>query len=228
MKVMLLAAGRGERLRPLTDDTPKPLLEVGGRPLVEHLITALVAAGFSELVVNCAWHKQQIMDALGDGSQFRASIQYSPESSPLETGGGIVQAMPYLGDEPFLAINTDIWTDYPFARLREQVLLMRERNAALIHLVMVDNPIHHPDGDYQLCDGRLVFSATERLTFAGIGIYDPRAFVHPRPARFALAELFEEMIEQGHASGEHYRGGWRDIGTVDRLRALDAMLREKP
>lgn len=213
---MILAAGRGERMRPLTDHTPKPLLAVGGRKLIEHLIAALAQAGFRDLVINHAHLGEQIVAALGDGHRHGVRIAYSAEpAGALETGGGILQALPLLGGGPFLVVNGDIWTDYPFSRLPRQL-------TGLAHLVLVDNPEHHPDGDFGL-DGTAVVAETSRkLTFSGIGVYSPSLFAGREPGRFPLAPLLRAAITRGAVSGEHYRGVWSDVGTPARLQALDA------
>lgn len=218
MKAMILAAGRGERLRPLTDRTPKPLLRAGGHALIEHTIAALVRAGFRELVVNHAWLGGAIEDTLGDGTRYGARIAYSPEpGGALETGGAIAQALHLLGD-PFLVVNGDIWTDYPFERLA------RVRPRGLAHLVLVDNPAHHPEGDFVLDAGVVRAEGVTRLTFAGIGVYRAALLAGRRPERFPLAPLLRDAAARGQVSGEHYRGRWLDIGTPERLRQLDALL----
>lgn len=217
MKAMILAAGRGERMRPLTDHTPKPLLQVGGRALIEHHILALVDAGFKELVINHAHLGAQIEDYLSDGSRYGAHIQYSPEEQALETGGGIRQALPMLGDGPFVVINGDVWTDYPLARLRE-------RDIKRAHLVMVANPEHNTSGDFSLQDGVLHTEGPDKLTFSGIGIYHPRLFAATRAGAFPLAPLLREAMGQGLVSGEYYEGQWVDVGTPERLQALNALL----
>jgi MurNAc alpha-1-phosphate uridylyltransferase len=222
MKAMILAAGRGERLRPLTDRTPKPLLRAGGRALIEHTIAALVRAGFRELVVNHAWLGGAIEDALGDGARYGARIAYSPEpEGALETGGGIAQALPLLGD-PFLVVNGDIWTDYPFERLAHA------RPRGLAHLVLVDNPAHHPGGDFGLEQGAVRVDGAARLTFAGIGVYRAALLAGRRAERFPLAPLLREAAARGQVSGEHYPGRWLDVGTPERLRRLDALLARAP
>jgi MurNAc alpha-1-phosphate uridylyltransferase len=215
MKAMILAAGRGERLRPLTNHTPKPLLEVAGRPLIEHLISALASAGFHDLVINLAYLGEQIRAHLGNGRAFHARIEYSYEGpEPLETGGGIRQALPLLGDEPFLVVNGDIATDFPFARVRRQP-------QALAHLVLIPNPPHHPQGDFALHAGKVAETGGNRYTFAGIGVYHPALFADLTPGRFALAPVLRAAMPRGAVSGELYRGFWMDIGTAERLRHLD-------
>lgn len=218
MKAMILAAGRGERLRPLTDHTPKPLLLAGGQPLIEHLIAALVADGFRDIVVNTAHLGERIERQLGDGSRFEARIVYSREGEALETGGGIQRALPLLGDEPFLVVNGDIATDFPFARLRG----LPDR---LAHLVLVPNPPYHAHGDFGLHDGVVADSGTERHTFAGIGVYRPELFKDLAPGRYALAPLLRAAMREDRVSGELYEGFWMDIGTVERLEAYDRWLR---
>lgn len=218
MKAMILAAGRGERLRPLTDRTPKPLLRAGGKALIEHLIDALATAGFRELVINHAHLGAQIEAALGDGARYGVSIAWSREpEGALETGGGIFQAMPLLDSDHFLVVNGDIWTDYPFARLAR-------RPEGLAHLVLVDNPAHHPGGDFVLTDGRVQVQGNARLTFSGIGVYRRDLFRGCRRGRFPLAPLLRAAMERGEVSGEHYTGQWQDIGTAERLAELDRML----
>ncbi|HEX7043519.1 MAG TPA: nucleotidyltransferase family protein [Burkholderiales bacterium] len=216
MKAMILAAGRGERMRPLTDTVPKPLLAVGGAALIEHLIRGLARAGFRDLVINHSYLGNAIEAALGDGGRYGVRIRYSPEpDGPLETGGGIRQALPLLGDA-FVVVNGDIWTDYPFERLARPP-------AGLAHLVLVDNPPHHPRGDFALRDGRLA-PGGPALTFAGIGVYRAELFAECAPGRFPLAPLLRRAMEQQAATAEHYRGAWFDIGTPERLRALAARL----
>jgi MurNAc alpha-1-phosphate uridylyltransferase len=220
MKAMILAAGRGERLRPLTDHTPKPLLSAGGRPLIEHLIFALVEAGFRDLVVNTAHLGEQIEAHLKNGSRFGARIVYSPEGEALETGGGIHRALPLLDGQPFLVVNGDIATDFPFARLHHPP-------AGLAHLVLVPNPPHHPRGDFGLVDGKLTESSSGLFTFSGIGLYRPELFAGCKPGKFPLAPLLRRAMSDGLVSGEVYAGFWMDIGTVERLHAFDRWLTER-
>jgi MurNAc alpha-1-phosphate uridylyltransferase len=218
MKAMILAAGRGERMRPLTDHTPKPLLVAGGRTLIEYLIAGLAAAGFRELVINHAHLGEQLERFLGDGTDFDVRIEWSREpDGALETGGGIFQALPRLGDAPFLVVNSDIWTDYPWARLAREI-------RGLAHLVLIDNPPHHPHGDFVLDGARVRADDGERLTFSGIGVYHPALFRNCRPGKFPLAPLLRAAMARGLVSGEHYRGAWFDIGTPERLAELDRCL----
>ncbi|MBT3308372.1 MAG: nucleotidyltransferase family protein [Gammaproteobacteria bacterium] len=218
MKAMILAAGRGERMRPLTDHTPKPLLQVKGKRLIEYHLQALAAAGITEVVINYGWLGQQIPAALGDGSRYGISIHYSPEpSEALETGGGITQALPLLGEEPFIVVNGDLFTDYPFARLIEAP-------ASSAHLVLVDNPQHHPQGDFVLQAGQITDyggrSGAEQLTYSGIARFDPTFFDSGRSGRFPLAPMLFDAVDRGILSGEQYRGQWSDVGTPERLEIL--------
>lgn len=214
MHAMILAAGRGERLRPLTDTVPKPLIDIGGRPLIARHLETLAAAGFREIVINLAWRGAAIEEALGDGAEFGVQIAYSREpEGALETAGGIRRALELLGDAPFLVINGDILTDYPLADLHG-----REPDG-LAHLVLVDNPDHHPDGDFHL-DGRIVRThGGPRRTFAGIGVYRPELFTPLAPGRHALAPLLVRAMSHKQVHGEHYRGMWLDVGTPERLAA---------
>lgn len=222
MKAMILAAGRGERMRPLTDHTPKPLLTVAGRPLIEHTIRQLAAAGFTELVINHAHLGQQIETALGNGNRLGAEIVYSPEGEALETAGGIVNALPLLGKDPFLVVNGDIACDFPYASLKE-------RPIALAHLVLIDNPEHHPQGDFNLTDSGLVKDENDRrLTFSGIGVYHPELFAASPPGKSKLAPILRQAMAVSQVTGQHYRGFWMDIGTPERLQALDERLRRQP
>lgn len=222
---MILAAGRGERMRPLTDHTPKPMLPAGGKPLIVWPIERLVRAGISELVINHAHLGSQIEQALGDGSQFGASIRYSPEHpTALETAGGIAHALHLLGDEPFAVINGDIWCDYDFSHLHKHAEQLQASNDTA-HLVLVSNPAHHPHGDFGLNDGR-VTTAAAKLTFSGIGIYRPALFAALDRNRAApLAPLLREQIAQDRVSGEYHGGRWVDVGTPQRLAELDNELR---
>ena len=218
MKAMILAAGRGERMKPLTDDTPKPLLEAGGKALIVHTLEKLVAEGFSDIVINYAHLGEQIRDVLGDGSFWSTRIQYSPEpSDALETGGGIYRALSLLGDNPFLVVNGDIWTDYPFSKLSK-------KPDGLAHLVLVDNPEHHQQGDFVLQGSNICVDDGSKLTFSGIGVYSPRLFADCKPGSFPLAPLLISAIQHNKVSGEYYRGQWMDIGTPERLQALHEYL----
>ena len=219
MKAMILAAGRGERMRPLTDETPKPLLQAGGKTLIEHQIARLRAAGLRDLVINHAHLGERIEQALGDGRRLGVSIQYSPEGQgqALETGGGIHRALPLLGTDPFLVVNGDIWSDIDYGRLRIAA-------GDLAHLVLVDNPAHHPDGDFALDGDRVRTDGPVRLTFAGVGIYRPELFADCRPGAFPLAPLLTGAMAQDRCGGSHHKGQWIDIGTPERLQRLDRML----
>ncbi|MCX7078066.1 MAG: nucleotidyltransferase family protein [Pseudomonas sp.] len=219
MKAMILAAGKGERMRPLTLTTPKPLIRAAGVPLIEYHIQALAAAGFTEIVINHAWLGQQIEDYLGDGSQFGVNIQYSSEGEPLETGGGIFQALPLLGDEPFLVVNGDIWTDYDFSALRQPI-------AGLAHLVMVDNPVHHTAGDFTLVDAQVRNgeSGLQTFTYSGIAVLHPALFAGCIAGAFKLAPLLRKAMAEGQVSGEHLQGQWVDVGTHERLAEVEHLL----
>jgi MurNAc alpha-1-phosphate uridylyltransferase len=220
LKAMLLAAGRGKRMRPLTDHTPKPLLEVAGKPLIVRHIENLVKAGIPDLVINHAHLGAQIEQALGDGSHFGARIQYSPEAHALETAGGIANALPLLGDGIFAVINGDIFCDYDFAGLQRRAAALRSGGDAA-HLVLVDNPSQHPGGDFALHDDRVI-DGSPRLTFSGIGIYQPTLFAGiPRGSIAPLAPLLRAQIALGKVSGEHHTGLWVDVGTPQRLAELD-------
>lgn len=224
MRAMILAAGRGERMRPLTDNTPKPLLHVGGKPLIVWHIERLVRAGITDLVINHAHLGIQIEEALGDGSQFGATIRYSDEVTALETAGGIAFALHLLGDETFAVVNGDVYCDYDFARLPALSVQM-ERNRDTIHLVLVDNPPQHPNGDFGLNEARVI-DVPPKLTFSGIGLYRPGLFASiARGSKVPLAPLLREQIAAGKVSGEHHRGVWVDVGTPQRLDELDKQLR---
>jgi len=214
---MILAAGRGERMRPLTDTTPKPLLPLAGRPLIEYHLRALAAAGVREVVVNHAHLGHRLEDALGDGSRWGLAIAWSPEGEALETGGGIHRALPLLGEAPFIVVNGDIWTDYDFSGLPAEP-------AGLAHLVLVDNPAHHPAGDFVLDRGRVREGDGPRLTFSGIGVYRPALFAGCAHGRFPLGPLLRTAMARDEVSGEHHRGRWVDVGTPERLAALEAEL----
>ena len=209
---MILAAGRGERLRPLTDTTPKPLIEVGGKPLIEHHLERLAEAEVGRVVINLGWLGEQIAGSLGSGDRFGLEIQYSPEPpGALETAGGIIQALPMLGSGPFLVIAGDILCDFPFSRLRHLP------DEAMAHLVMVNNPAHNPDGDFALEDGWLSLDGAQRFTFSGIGLYRPALFETLTPGRRALRPVFESAIGRGQITASLHRGYWSDVGTSARL-----------
>jgi len=223
MKAMILAAGRGERLRPLTDTTPKPLIEVGGRTLLDHHLAALADAGFGEVVINLAWLGDRIRAAVGDGSRYGLHVRYSDEGEhALETAGGIVNALPLLGDEAFAVINGDIWTDYPRARLAPPAA------GDVAHLVLVDNPPHHPDGDFTLTGDRVATDGGSHLTFAGIGVYRPELFRPRPPGVSALAPILRAAMAAGRVSGERHAGAWHDVGTPARLAEIEAHFAATP
>jgi MurNAc alpha-1-phosphate uridylyltransferase len=218
---MILAAGRGERMRPLTLSRPKPLLEAGGLPLIVHHLHALAASGLTDVVINVSWLGDQIRAALGDGSAYGVRLQYSEEGpEPLETGGGIFRALPLLGPSAFVVLNGDVWTDYPCARLRAAL-----QPGDLAHLVLVPNPAHNPGGDFVLDQGRIVEAGSKRLTFSGLGVYRPELFSGCIDGIFKLAPLLRSALSAGRVSGELHTGTWLDIGTPERLADLDAHLR---
>ena len=211
MKCMILAAGRGERLRPLTDKIPKPLIRVAGKPLIEHHLDRLKSAGYKEIVINLSHLGELIQERLGDGRRLGVEIIYSPEGyAPLETAGGIIRALPLLGNEPFLVINGDIWCEHPlsFAGLPE---------GKLAHLVLVDNPPHNPAGDFFYENGEIFTQGDHPLTFSGIGVYHPALFKDRPVEKLALAPILRTAVDNALVSAEHFTGKWFDIGTVGRL-----------
>jgi MurNAc alpha-1-phosphate uridylyltransferase len=225
MKAIILAAGRGERMRPLSDKTPKALLRAGGRSLIEWQIARLVAADFRHLVVNVCHLGEQIEAAVGDGTRFGAQIEYSRELSALETAGGIAQALAQLGRAPFLAVNADIYCEFDYARLRPVLATLEAApRSALAHLVLVDNPAHHPQGDFALAaNGQVTAGIGARLTFSGIGAYRSELFEQIVPgSRCALAPLLCGLLAGGRLRAEYYAGPWMDIGTPQRLAQLQS------
>jgi len=214
MRAMILAAGRGERLRPLTDTLPKPLVELGGKALIEHHIEALAGAGFREVVINQGHLGDQLPAALGDGARWGVRIHWSDEQpEALETGGGIFKALPLLGKGPFLVVNGDVWTDYPLARLRAV-------KCDWAHLVLVPNPPHNAGGDFALIGARVREEGEARLTFSGIGVYHPRLFEGCSPGKFSVVPLLRAAMRDHLVTGELYRGAWSDVGTAERLEDL--------
>jgi len=225
MHAMILAAGRGERMRPLTDATPKVLLLAGGKPLLQWHLERLRSAGFQRIVINHAWLGEQIEQALGDGSRFGLRIDYSREAQALETAGGIVNALPLLGKGPFLVVNGDVYSEFDFSSLVQRLAVTGGTNV-LAHLVLVDNPMHHPDGDFALLtNGSVVDDGRTRLTFSGIGLYRPELFGGlSTGTRAPLAPLLRAAMARGAVSGERYDGLWFDVGTPARLMELNRML----
>jgi MurNAc alpha-1-phosphate uridylyltransferase len=218
MKAMILAAGRGERMRPLTDTIPKPLLPVAGKPLIVHHVERLAAAGIRQLVINHAHLGEMIEARLGDGSAWGLQIRYSPEERALETGGGIYRALPLLGEAPFLVVNGDVWCDLDFSRLQLPP-------GMLAHLVLVPNPAHHPQGDFELQGERITEGSGDRLTFSGIGVYHPRLFASCRAGAFPLAPILRAAMAEDKVSGFCHQGLWVDVGTPERLKDLEQRLR---
>ncbi len=218
MKAMILAAGRGERMRPLTDNCPKPLLKAGNKPLIEYQIERLIDCDIKELVINHAWLGDMIEEALGNGDRLGANISYSPEGEALETGGGITKALPLLGDEPFWVISSDVWSFVHF----DQITLPEDSD---IHLLMVGNPEHHQDGDFYLSDqGEIKKDGEFKLTYSGIGIFSPELFKERKVEKFPLREIITSAIENNRCSGELYEGPWFDIGTPARLAIVEEQL----
>ncbi len=222
MKAIILAAGLGQRMRPLTDCIPKALLPVGNSTLVEYHIRALALAGIKEIIINVSYLREQFLDKLGDGSRYGVNIIYSyePEHEPLEVGGGIFQALPLLGNVPFIAVSADLWTDYPFANLPNKI-------NGLAHIVLVDNPSYHQAGDYSINDNEVILPKEKTYNFAGIGVYDPKLWTNCKPGKFQIAPLFVRAIKQHLVTGEHYSGVWKNIGTIRQLQQLNEQLRIK-
>ena len=223
MKAMLLAAGRGSRMQPLTDKIPKPLLPIADKPFIVHQLLKLASANIKEIVINVSYHAQQIKKALGNGYDYGVAIEYSEEPTMLETGGGICQALPLLGNEPFLVLSADIWTDYPLEKLSSHLL----RNPAQAHLVLVDNPSFHTEGDFHLqANTFLTLDQRPKLTFASFGIYHPYFFNGYNTKRFPLSEVFQKRINEEKITGEYYQGNWFNVGTLNELKRLDNYLKQ--
>lgn len=221
MKAMILAAGLGTRMRPLTDHCPKPLLAVGGKPLIVHHLDHLKALGIDDVVINVSYRAEQVIEALGDGSAHGVNIRWSREPTPLETGGGIRQALPLLGESPFLLINGDVWCEL-------EPTWLAPLDGDLARLVLVDNPGHHLAGDFNLdAAGRVHASGEPRLTFSGISLIDPALVAGQPEGAFKLAPLLREAMQANRVAGYHHRGPWVDVGTPERLRTLDAWLRQQ-
>ena len=224
MKAMILAAGKGERMRPLTLHTPKPLLLVGGKPLIQWHIEALARAGLRNLVINHAWLGEQLEAALGDGSELGVTIQWSAEGQPLETAGGIKRALPLLGEEAFVLVNGDVWTDVDFSRLALP-------SGMLAHLLLVDNPPFKVGGDFLLQDGKITNPSDQELvsalTYSGIAVLSPELFAGLADGPQALAPLLRAAAERGLVSGEHFTGCWVDVGTPERLQQADQLAKER-
>ncbi|MDV4263677.1 N-acetylmuramate alpha-1-phosphate uridylyltransferase MurU [Acinetobacter seifertii] len=225
MKAMILAAGLGNRMRPLTLYTPKPLLEVGGKPLIVWHIEKLKKIGVTEIVINSAWLADKLISSLGDGSQFGVDIRWTREEEGLETAGGIINALPLLGTDPFILVNGDVWTTMDFEALRDIKL-----NDDLAHLVLVDNPKQHPEGDFTLLDGRaFAFDQDvkgENLTFSGVSVIHPKLFDGLEPGKRPLAPLLKQSMQNQKVSAEKLKGAWVDVGTPERLMELDLQIRE--
>ncbi|MGP9677509.1 N-acetylmuramate alpha-1-phosphate uridylyltransferase MurU [Halomonas sp. AOP27-A1-41] len=217
MKAMILAAGLGKRMRPLTDHCPKPLLPVAGKPLIVHHLERLQRAGIEDVIINVSYRAEQIIQAIGDGRAYGVNIQWSHEATPLETGGGIQKALPLLGEEPFLLVNGDVWCDY--LPVNTQL-----KSGDLAHLILVNNPDHHPEGDFSLDKGRVLNQGAQRYTYAGVSIIHPRLLAGQPTEAFALAPLLKNAMHEQQVSGEHFAGHWVDVGTPERLVALEHFL----
>ena len=214
---MILAAGHGTRMKPLTDHTPKPLLKVGGKPLIVWHIEKLKRAGFKDIIINIAWLGDQIPKALGDGSQFGVHLHYSDEQADgaLETAGGIIKALPFFDNKPFLVVNGDVWCDYEY----NNIITLKDNQLA--HLVLVNNPEHNPGGDFSLSNQTVKTEGEKKLTFSGIGYYHPDLFTEFPQGKRPLAPLLRKAMDNNKVSGESFTGDWRDIGTPERLKQLD-------
>jgi len=220
-KAMILAAGRGERLRPLTDETPKPLIKVGGKSLIEYHLENLATAGYKEIIINTAWLAEKIHRQLGDGANYGVSIKYSDEGEALETAGGIIKALPLLGDNPFLVVNGDIWCDFNFSTLPAL------ETGIHAHLILVNNPEHNEQGDFSLQDGLIKNTGETMFTFSGIGLYKADFFKNQTTAIAPLAPLLRKECDNNIISGQIHKGSWTDAGTVERLQKLDRELLNK-
>lgn len=218
MKAMILAAGRGQRLAPITDHIPKPLLKIGPHRLIEYHLIALAAAGFSEVIINVSHLAEMVMVILGNGDRYGIKITYSHEKEQaLETGGGIFNALHFFDGKHFLVINGDIWTDYPLQNLRKNY-------DTLAHVILVNNPSHNLKGDYYFSQNKITEHGSQKLTFAGINVYHPELFKDCQPGKFRLPPLLQTPIIQERVSGEHYQGHWVDVGTEERLKQLETLL----
>jgi MurNAc alpha-1-phosphate uridylyltransferase len=221
MQAMILAAGKGERMRPLSLHTPKPLLQAGGKPLLQYHIESLAAASVDQIVINTGRLGEMIQAWFGEGDSFGVHIHYSHEGEePLGTGGGIRKALPLLGDAPFILVNGDIWTEFDYRSLPASP-------GGLAHLVMVDNPAHNPDGDFALKDGLLSTTGQTLHTYSGIGVYDPQLFSRTDSQLFSLVPLLKQAMLNQQVSGQYFKGKWFDIGTLQRLTQLDRLLAAK-
>ena len=220
MRAIILAAGKGERMRPLTLVKPKPLLEVCGKSLIEHHIENLKHAGITDIVINVSWLAQQIMQKLGSGENYGVKIRYSYEGEePLETGGGILKALPLLNEEPFLVVNGDIKTDFPFEKL-----LNKDLNS-LAHLILVNNPPHNSSGDFSIGKDKTlehISDSSKKFTFSGIGIYTPELFENLQAGTFSITPILKQKMQHSEITGELYNGQWDDIGTVERLLEINS------
>lgn len=221
MRGMILAAGRGTRMGSLTMDTPKPLLRVGGRYLIEYSIDALTRIGIQEIVINVSYRREQIKVALGDGAQFGVTIQYSEEIEALETGGGILQALPLLGKEPFIVLSGDVVSNFPLETLPTDP-------KELAHIVLVDNPVFHPQGDFGLFEDTVCLESAAKLTYANIGVYRPELFVNCRPGKFYLGDVLKQAIAQKKVTGEYFKGWWHNLGSPQELAELCGVLENPP
>jgi MurNAc alpha-1-phosphate uridylyltransferase len=220
MRAMILAAGRGERMGELTSATPKPLLRILDTYLIEYTLANLVRAGIRDIVINISYQAEQIKTILGDGKRYGVNILYSEEEKRLETGGGIFQALPLLGNDPFLVVSSDIITDYDLTKLPRQP-------TGLAHLVLVDNPSFHPHGDFGLEDECITMQAKPKLTFGNIGLYRPELFAACQPGHFPLKQLLFPAIAAAKVTGEYYRGIWYNIGTPQELETVTTVLRNR-
>ena len=221
MKAMILAAGRGNRMRPFTDTLPKPLISVGEKPLIVHHLSRFAAAGITDIVINVSYLAEQIQTALGNGSAYGVNIRYSFEPIALETGGGICQALSLLGEKPFIVMSSDVWTNYPLENLK-QINLVNH----LAHLIMVDNPNHNTQGDFYFADNQLTTNSNLKLTYSGFGIYHPDLFKNCQKTVFKLADLLKTVIDKNKISAEYYSGNWIDVGTPERLQFLETYLNQ--
>jgi MurNAc alpha-1-phosphate uridylyltransferase len=228
MKAMILAAGRGERMRPLSDALPKPLLEAGGKPLIVWQIERLVSAGFRDLVINVAHRADKLIEALGEGARFGCAIRYSREPEPLDVAGGIATALPLLGPGVALIVSADLYTEYPYAQLRSRMEDMAREARFRLHMVMVPNPAYHVAGDFALVDGTLALEGADRKTYGNIGLYRTDLFAElPRGRMLQILPLYRDWIARGWVSAELYTGPWANVGTVDELSRLDRALRQQ-